>query len=220
MRYLVLTAALLAAAALPAAAMDNLVPIMPDDLPGMVPDALDGLAGEEGAPQAQEQPTVLVFLDSDIIYLKDGSILTGTVILEAARSTIILTEDGEQMIPSEDIEKIERGRDKDKPVRLPVKKSDGFQFIVMEPIEESEQPEVVRAPAEEQPAAGEREGAPAEKRKSKTKDVPGTTLEKLKPDEIQKLKQKNDKKLNELLEKIKKERGEKPDAPPPPMFQW
>ena len=111
-----------------------------------------GLPGEGDAPE-QEESTVRVFLDSDTIYLRDGTELNGTVILMAQKAAVILTEKGEEMVPRDTIEKVVLAKDKDKTTTLPVRSKDGFKFIVMEPIEDQ--------PIEGGDAGGADAGAPA-----------------------------------------------------------
>ena len=94
--------------------------------------------GEDAAAaDKQDGPRVRVFLDSDVLHMKDGSELKCTVILESRRNVVILTDKGEEMIPRGAVDKIERARDQERFTTLPVRSQDGFQFIVMEPIEEA-----------------------------------------------------------------------------------
>ena len=176
----------------------------------------DGPMGDvEGGGEA-EPPRVRMFLDSDKLYLRDGTIIEGTIIIVAAKWAIILTEEGEKLIPREDIEKIERGMDKDEAVTLPIRESDGFQFMVMEPIEEGEDVEggLEGAPEYNPPADD-----PKKKQPVAAKDDKGVpSLEKLDPEEIRKLLDK-DRDLDRLLEKMKKD-GAKSKGKPPPTVKW
>jgi len=215
MKHVLPIAMLILAAAMPAVAMDDLVPIAPDEMPGLLPGGMPGIPGEEGAEAPPPPQSVRVFLDSDVVHMKDGSILKGTVILQAAKSTILLTDEGEELIPSEDIEKIERGHDQDKPVRLPIEKCDGFQFIVMEPMEETEQPAVSRAPQEEKPRQAKTETKTKTEQKPREQTKPEKVKE-LDNDEIKRLKE--DPKMKELFEQLNKKR--KSGGPPPQMPRW
>jgi len=44
----------------------------------------------------------------DIVYLRDGTQLTGTVLIEGAKAVILLTKEGEQAVPTENIERVLR----------------------------------------------------------------------------------------------------------------
>jgi hypothetical protein len=173
----------------------------------------DEAAAAGKAGKKKEESTVEVLLDSDTISLKDGSTVSGTVIMVAEKAAVILTEDGEKMIPRQNIEKIEHGKNKDQPTTLPVKKSDGFQFIVMEPIEE--------APESAKKASEDEDG-----KKNKGAGSAAEKLKKLKPDEIKNLLDKDDD-LEKLLDKVKersKKKRDKGDADeekqPPPTAKW
>jgi len=108
-----------------------------DPLEGVLDGEEPGEAGEEAI---EDTSFVRVLLDSDVVYLRDGSKLDCTVIMSAAKAVIVLTDDGEQMIPSEDIERIVRAKDHVTPTILPVRQADGFKFIVMEPVDPASLP--------------------------------------------------------------------------------
>lgn len=182
-----------------------------DMLPGGDGPMDDAKGGGEAKPLR-----VRMFLDSDKLYLRDGTTIEGTIIIVAAKWAIILTEEGEKLIPREDIEKIEHGRDKFEAVTLPIRESDGFQFIIMEPIEEGEdvEGELEEAPEYNAPAKEPKKKQPVVAKKKK--DTP--SLEKLDMDEIRKLLDK-DKDLDKLLEKMKKDGG-RFKGKPPPTVKW
>ncbi|NQT18898.1 MAG: hypothetical protein HQ592_04275, partial [Planctomycetes bacterium] len=197
----------------------------PSGRPGSTPggDPNDFLPGDEGpGDEGGEEKSLQVkmLLDSDKLYMRDGTTIEGTIIIVAAKWAIILTEDGERLIPREDIEKIERGKDKDATVTLPIQESDGFQFIVMKPIEEGEEENLdeddERTPGFKRPIKKPKSKQPLT---AKPKDdVP--SLKKLDPDEIMELLDKDtDKELDNLLEKLKKDDGGR-GAKPPPTAKW
>jgi len=105
-------------------------------------DPLAGVLGGEEPGEAAVEDTsfVRVLLDSDVVYLRDGSKLDCTVIMVAAKAAIVLTEDGEQIIPSENIERIVHAKDHATATILPVRSMDGYKFIVMEPVEPAAPP--------------------------------------------------------------------------------
>ena len=223
---LVLSAALLAAVCAWCSA-GELPPPPPAQMPPAAPPPGNAPApGDPGA--AGEQPekkelTARVFLDSDVLYLRDGTELKGTIILIAQKAAVVLTEKGEQMVPRENIEKIVLGKDKEKATTLPVRSRDGFLFIVMEPIEDqpvegggegvapggAAAPAVRKAPA---PAARPKHALEPPKlparRHSPVAPPPGSkmpddnSLKKVSPNdkEIQKLVG-NDAKLKDLIDK-------------------
>ena len=221
---LVLSAALLAAVCAWCSA-GELPPPPPAQMPPAAPPPGNAPApGDPGA--AGEQPekkelTARVFLDSDVLYLRDGTELKGTIILIAQKAAVVLTEKGEEMVPRENIEKIVLGKDKEKATTLPVRSRDGFLFLVMEPIEDQPleggadgaAPAAAPEPAKKAPAAAARPKPALEppklpaRRHSPVAPPPGykksdDSLKKVSPNdkEIQKL-MGNDAKLKDLIDK-------------------
>ena len=202
-------------------------PPMPGQAPPVAPPPGDAAApgGAEGEQPQKKELTARVFLDSDVLYLRDGTEVKGTIILIAQKAAVILTEKGEEMVPRENIEKVVRGTDKEKATTLPIRSQDGFLFIVMEPIEDqpaeggaegaapaAAAPAVRKAPAPaSQPKAAIKPPKLPTRRHSPVAPPPGSkqmedALQKVSPDdkEIQKLKQKSDK-IEDLINKAKQD---------------
>ncbi len=194
---------------------NNVIIMDPADIAKMIAKQEALLEGqEEGRAEGEgeeKEKHVKVLLDSDVIILNDGTEVKGTVIFVAGKAAIILTKEGEQMIPREDIKEIVRGKDHDTPVKLPIRKKDGFQFIVMEPVEEEEDAEGAEA-APERPAkrtpAKDRPAPPSKRRPAKGRGE----LEKLLPEEIKELLNK-DGELDALLKRLKEKGGDKEKNP-------
>jgi len=125
------------------------------------------------------------------------------VIMVAERAAIVLTEEGEKLIPSDTIAKIERGYDKDLPVKLPVRSEDGFQFIVMEPIEGGAEGGGA-LPAEPKVPAKTAVKVPPAAAKDTPRDVTAEALKKLDAAEMKKLLEK-DAGISDLLKKARKQ---------------
>jgi len=184
---------------------DQLLPGMPHNVPPM---GLPGAGGPadaaaEGAEAKAEEKFVKVLLDADTITLTDGSEVKCTVIMVAERAAIVLTEEGEKLIPSDTIAKIERGYDKDLPVKLPVRSEDGFQFIVMEPIEGGAEGGGAQ-PAEPKVPAKTAVKVPPAAAKDTPRDVTAEALKKLDAAEMKKLLEK-DAGISDLLKKARKQ---------------
>jgi len=184
----------------------------------------EGKAGGDGGGgggASADQGTVKVYLDSDVIYLRDGNEVHGTIILVAQKGAVVLTEQGEELVPRENIEKMVRARDKERPVTLPIRLEDGFKFIVMEPIEESDAP----GDAPEAKAAPKKPAAP--KAAAVNKDRPkGEALKEmpLGDDELKKLKEAGGK-ISELLKQAEhdpelKKKIEELKKGPLPTKKW
>ena len=216
----------------------DLNPVPPPAPPGAgaaVP-AGDAAAPEGGAPAEKDEGTVRVFLDSDVIYLRDGTQVHGTIIVVARKGALILTEEGEQLVPRENIEKMDRARDKERSVKLPIRSEDGLKFIVMEPIEDEDAAAGEEGAAPEQNAPKPKEGveppkapaakAVAPKAERPLKEVP------LGDDEMKKLKEASgriadlmkkaeaDPELKKKIEEMKKRMEEAQKKGPLPAKKW
>jgi len=195
-----------------------LAPCPAQDMPAGMPETGPPAAGPQEGEGGGES-YVKILLDSDSILMKDGTELKGTIVLIAEKKVIILTEEGEKLIDKESVEEISRGKDKDHPVTLMVRETDGFQFIVMEPVDEK-QAEALRPAPEDKPVRRPKVEKPAKPkpdvklRRDIRPDNPAEALRRLKPQEIREL-MKKDGGLDELLKKIKKERTEKEKDNPP-----
>jgi|GEM_PF-6307250 len=213
-----LAAAFMAMAALVPCTAQNIQDLMMD-----FPGAEAPQDPAEGRGEGAEESYVMLLMDSDTILLKDGTEVNGTVILIAEKKVIILTEEGEELIDRENIEEIVQRKDysRDEPVTLPVREIDGFQFIVMEPIE-GEPADAAGPVPEERPAEPRRErprATPTEKRPRPDVEMPEDILKKLKPEEIRELLTKDDD-LDDLLRKVKKAMKEKSKNAPRPTVKW
>jgi len=212
------------AALVPCAAQDvqDLRNLMMQDIPGGAQPQNEAV----NAGKAPQESYVKLLLDSDSIFMKDGTEIKGTVIFIAAKRVIILTETGEELIDRGDIERIVQRKDysEEEPVTLPVREIDGFQFIVMEPVEEGQAEAAQGAPQKGTPALPKQPERPAPRPKRKPqpnmdKVKPEDVLKKLKPEEIKELLTK-DGGLDELLKKMKKTMDKKPKDIPPPTVKW
>jgi hypothetical protein len=180
------------------------------------------MMGDEMPAAEGKDLTVEVLLDEDKIIMKDGTEIEGTVLLKTEQSTIILTDEGEETVRTRDIEEIVRGRQKDTPVTLPVREADGYQFIVMEPIEGD--------PAEKPKRAAKKDDKKKDDADDK-KEKKDDKLRELDPEEIKKLLE-QDKQLDEHLKKMKRKKEEETnkktggnerdedEKKAPPVLRW
>ena len=73
---------------------------------------------------------IKVLRDSDLVKMRDGTEVKGTVVFVGARSVIVVTDEGEQTLEREKIERIQRALDASKPSGYALHEQDGHLLIV------------------------------------------------------------------------------------------
>lgn len=114
----------------------------------------EAAAAEAIAVDPSVGPTVVIVPDQDVVYLRDGTTVEGTVVLAAQVAVIILTEQGEQTIPRRDVLRIQYRYNSDERKACKTKIEDGHIYLTNEEAElaAAEPPaEPAAAPAPKQP---------------------------------------------------------------------
>lgn len=73
---------------------------------------------------------VKVAVSDDVVYMRDGTQVTGTVLVQGARAVIILTDKGEEVVSTEQVERIVRRPGGAGPKNFATTVKDGFHQVL------------------------------------------------------------------------------------------